>query len=350
MAGPLLRPGRSDGAKGNGSGPISATRASLQGSNRGRLADPLFRALVTTAGISVLVVLAAMITRTTADSWIIFRYEGFGGFFFGDEWSSGDSRGTDLAQFDGTYGAWPFVYGTFITSLIAIVIALPLAICVAVYVNHMAPDRLKKPLTYGVETLAAVPSIVYGLWGLLFFAPVVIRPVMEALNRWLGDHIFLFSGTVYSTSYFTLGVVLAIMILPIITAIVREVLAAVPMDDQQAAYGLGATRREVILHVVLPRSFSGIVGGTMLGLGRAVGETMAAAMLVGASQRQDWSLFFGGDTMAAHIANTFQDATPETVLGLMAIGVALFLFTTTINVAARALVWRVGRSTGDAAV
>lgn len=330
--------------------PISPVRAQLRGTNRGRLADPVYRALVTSAGLGVLVILAAMVARTTADSWAIFRYEGFGDFFFGDEWASGGSRGTDVDEFEGTYGAWSFIYGTFVTSLIAIALALPLAISVAVYVNHMAPGRLKRPLTYGVETLAAVPSIVYGLWGLLFFAPVVIRPVMELLSDVLGDHVFLFAGPVYSTSYFTLGVVLAIMILPIITAVIREVMAAVPVEDQQAAYGLGATRREVILQVVLPRSFSGIVGGSMLGLGRAIGETMAAAMLVGSTQRWDTSLVAGGDTMAGHIANTFQDAAPETVLGLLAIGVALFVFTTTINVAARILVWRVGRGSGDAAV
>jgi hypothetical protein len=126
----------------------TSIRGQLRGTRRGRLSDPLFRALVTTAGVSVLVILAAMIARTTADSWSIFRYEGLGGFFFGDQWSSGSSRGTDVADFDGTYGAWPFIYGTFVTSLIAIAIALPLAISVAVYVNHMAPRRLRQPLTY----------------------------------------------------------------------------------------------------------------------------------------------------------------------------------------------------------
>lgn len=329
---------------------VSPVRAQLRGTNRGRWSDPMFRALVTSAGVGVLAILAAMIIRTSSDSWIIFQYEGVGNFFFGEDWESGESRGTDVSEFDGTYGAWAFIYGTFITSLIAIVIALPLAISVAVYVNYLAPRRLKRPLTYGVETLAAVPSIVYGLWGLLFLAPVVIRPVMEWLSDLLGERFFLFAGPVYSTSYFTLGVVLAIMILPIITAVIREVMAAVPPEEQQAAYGLGATRREVIAKVVLPRSFSGIVGGSMLGLGRAIGETMAAAMLVGSTQRWDTSLFAGGDTMAGHIANTFQDAAPETVLGLLAIGVALFVFTTAVNVAARILVWRVGRSAGDAAV
>jgi phosphate transport system permease protein len=321
-------------------------RGALRGTQRGRLADPLFKAAMTTAGVLVLALLAFMIIRTTADSWPIFAKEGFG-FFTGTEWRAGETR--DLPNIHGTYGAWPFMYGTLVTSAIALVIALPVSIAVAVYITQLSPRRLRGPLSYAVETLAAVPSIVYGLWGLLFFLPVVLRPVMEALHRWFGG-VFLFEGPVFGLSYFAAGVVLAIMILPIMTAIIREVFAAAPGAELQAAYGLGATQWEVIRKVLLPRSYSGIVGGAMLGLGRAIGETVAVAMLVGGSQRMGYSLFFAGDTMAAHIFNTFQDALPETVLGLMAIGVALFVFTFTVNVLARLLVWRVGRNAGDAAV
>lgn len=321
-------------------------RSELRGSSRRRLADPIFKAGVTTAGGFVLFLLAFMIIRTTADSWPIFESEGFG-FFTGQSWAAGQSR--DLPNIHGTYGALPFMYGTLVTSAIALVIALPIAVAVAVYLTQLAPRRLRNPLSYGVETLAAVPSIVYGLWGLLFFLPAVIRPVMERLNGWFGG-VVLFEGPVFGLSYFAAGVVLAIMVLPIMTAIIREVFAAAPAAELHAAYGLGATQWEVIRQVLIPRSLSGIVGGAMLGLGRAVGETVAVAMLVGGSQRMGYSLFFAGDTMAAHIFNTFQDALPETVLGLMAIGVALFAFTFAINVLARVLVWRASRYARDAAV
>ena len=327
----------------------SLLRSQLRGTKRGRLADPVFKAFITSAGVLILILLATMVVRTTADAWPIFEKEGLG-FFVGDQWSAGDSFTNNAEDMTGTYGALPFIYGTVITSAIALVIALPLAIAVALYVTQFAPRRWRSTLSYMVETLAAVPSIVYGLWGLLFFLPTVIRPVMEFLNARLGGSLFLFEGPVFGVSYFACGVVLAIMILPIITAISREVFSASPTDEQHAAFGLGATRWEMIRQVLLPRSFSGLVGASMLGLGRALGETIAAAMLVGGSQKLGRSLLFAGDTLAGHIANTFADAAPETVLGLLAIGVALFILTTLINVAARILVWRVGRTAGDSAV
>ncbi|QSB15146.1 phosphate ABC transporter permease subunit PstC [Natronosporangium hydrolyticum] len=325
-------------------------RSQLRGSARNRLGDPIFRWFVTTAGVLVLLILGVMILRTTADAWPIFQKEGFFGFLFGEQWTAGHTRSNDPAEMEGTYGALPFIYGTLVTSIIALVLALPLSIAVALYITQLAPRRLRNPLSYWVETLAAIPSIVYGLWGLLWFVPVILRPyVLEPMHEWFGNT-FLFEGPVVSVNYLSAGVVLAIMILPIMTAIIREVFAAAPTDEMHAAYGLGATRWEVIRKVLIPRSFSGIVGGSMLGLGRAVGETIAVAMLIGGSQRMGASLLFGGDSMAAHIATTFADAWPETVLGLMAIGVALFVFTLTINVLARLLVWRLGRITGDAAV
>ncbi len=322
------------------------TRAALLDGSRGRLADPVFKAVVTASAMFVLFLLAFMIIRTTANAWPIFAKEGLG-FFTGAEWRAGQTR--DLPNIHGTYGALPFMYGTLVTSLIALTLALPVAVAVALFITQIAPRRLRNPLSYTVETLAAVPSIVYGLWGLLFFLPTVIRPVMERLNAWFGGF-FLFEGPVFGLSYFAAGVVLSIMILPVMTAIIREVFAAAPRSELHAAYALGATRWEVIRKILLPRSFSGIVGGSMLGLGRAVGETVAVAMLVGGSQAMGYSLFFAGDTMAAHIFNTFQEAVPETVLGLTAIGVALFLFTFAINLLARLLVWRLGRNLGDAAV
>ncbi|QSB06075.1 phosphate ABC transporter permease subunit PstC [Natronoglycomyces albus] len=334
--------------------PLPPLRDQLRGKGFSRLADPMFRGAVTIAGVSVLGLLGFMIVHTTAEAWPILSHEGVFGFLSGTHWQSGQHDAAHQEGVSGTYGALPFMYGTLITSLIAIVIALPLALASAIYITQIAPRKVRSTLSSAIEMLAAVPSIVYGLWGLLFFIPFVMRPFFfEPMERFLSPIPIigpLFEGPVRLGSYMSLGVILAIMILPIITAICREVFSAAPLDEQQAAYGLGATRWEVIRKVLLPRSLSGITGGTMLGLGRALGETMAAAMLVGASQQMGLSLFTGGDTMAGHIANTFADATQETVTALMAIGVALFVFTTFINLAARLLVWRMGRITGDAAV
>jgi phosphate transport system permease protein len=327
----------------------SAPPSSLQASGSGRWADPLFKWAATAAGISVLAILGLMIGSTTADAWPVFEYQGLIDFFTGDEWRAGFSR-TELT---GEYGAFSFVYGTLVVSTIAIAIALPLALAISLYITRIARRRLRGPLTYTVELLAAVPSVVYGLWGLLYFVPTFLRPVMDAISSLLSPVPLLgtfFEGPVYSTNYLAAGTVLAIMILPIITAISREVIAQVPTDQIQAAYGMGATDWEVMRRIILRRSFPGVVGATMLGLGRALGETIAVAMLIGGSQRWGLSLFFGGDAMAAHIANTFQDAAPETVQALIAIGVGLFLITVIVNVLARLLVWRIGRVAGDAAL
>lgn len=324
-------------------------RGALNGTGRRRFGDPLFKGMALTAGISVLVILGLMIAITTRDALPVFEYQGFFRFLFSDEWRAGFSR----REFTGEYGAWAFIYGTIVTSTIAIFIALPLAISVALYLTRVAPKRLRGPLSYTVEMLAAVPSVVYGLWGLLFFAPIFIRPVMEFLHSalsWIPLLGRFFEGPIYTTSYFTAGVVLAIMILPIITAVTREVMLQVPKDQIDAAYSVGATDWEVMRKVIVRTAFPGIVGATMLGLGRALGETMAVAMLVGGSQRWGMSLFFGGDGLPAHIANTFQDASPETVAALIGIGVVLFIITIIVNVAARALVWRIGRTAGDAAL
>jgi phosphate transport system permease protein len=314
-----------------------------------RLVDPAFKWSVWVAGISVLVILAFMIGTTTRDAMPVFQYQGVWEFFTSDEWRAGFSR----TEFTGEYGAWSFIYGTLVVSSIAVAMALPLALAVSLYINRLAPRRLKRPLAYTVELLAAIPSVVYGLFGLLVFGPTVVRPVMELLNSLLAGAPLIgvfFQGPVFTTSYFTAGAVLAIMILPIITAITREVMAQVPEDQMHAAYGMGATDWEVMRKVIIRTSFPGIVGGTMLGLGRALGETIAVAMLVGGSQRWGLSLFFGGDALAGHIANTFQDASPETITALIAIGVVLFIITVIVNVIARLLVWRIGRVAGDAAL
>ena len=319
---------------------------SLRGDDRRRLADPLFRIVVLAAATSVLVVLAAMIARTTIDAWPVFDAMGIWGFVSGTEWSVGQSR----SEVTGTYGAFPFIYGTLKISGVAILAAVPLAIGIGLFINEVAPAWLKRPLAYTVDMLAMVPSVVYALVGLYFFRVHFWAPVGELIaNSPLGRLEF-FSSPVLLSSYWSAANILAIMILPIITAICRETFAQVPRDEVNAAYAMGATRWEVMRRVIVPRSFPGIVGGTMLGLGRALGETIAVAFLIGASQRWATQLFFGGDAMTSIIVNTFADARPEAVWALLAIGVTLFVITMLVNVLARLIVARVGRVRGDAAL
>ncbi|MFD6951842.1 phosphate ABC transporter permease subunit PstC [Nocardiopsis sp. TSRI0078] len=324
--------------------PEDPRRGTLR-SGKGRLADPIFKWVVAACGTTVLVILALMVIRTTSEAWPVFAKEGFFGFLFGETWNPGRSR----TEITGTYGAWPFIYGTMVTAVIAIAIALPLSIMVAVYLTHLAPRRLAKPLSYTVELLAAVPSVIFGLWGLHWFLPTVLRPFFTWLESILG-WFFLFEGPVRGVGYLPAGIVLAIMILPIMTAIIREVIAVQPVEQQMAAYALGSTRWEVITKVILPASFSGIVAAAMLGLGRALGETIAVLMLIGGSQSWGASLFGTGSSMASHIAATFGESSPESRIALMAIGVALFLVTMIVNILARVVVWRLGQFTGDAAV
>ncbi len=316
----------------------------LKGRGIGRYGDRVFAALLLASGLSVLVILGAMVLRTTIDALPVFEYQGFFRFVFGPEWHAGFSR----QEFTGTYGAWAFIYGTLFTSAIAVTFALPIALAVSLYINFYAPRRMRTPLSYVVEVLAAVPSVIFGLWGLLWFVPTILHPITRWVAETFGGVIPFLSAPVPNVNYFHAGFVLAIMILPIITAIAREIVATTPLDEMNAAYGLGATRWEVLRGVVLPRSFSGIVGATMLGLGRALGETIAVLMLVGGSQRFGGRLFFPGDTLASHIAATFQDAAPETLQALMGIGVVLFLVTMFVNVIARVIVWRFGRLGGEA--
>ena len=317
----------------------------LSGRRRGRLsADTTFRLILGSAGVSVLVVLAAMLISTTVQAWPVFQHQGLS-FITSSTWDPGISR----TEITGEYGALAFIVGTLVTSAIALVIAVPLAVAVALYLTHAAPKRLARPLTYTIELLAAVPSVVFGLWGLLFFVPSVLRPIMNLIADTLGSFIPFLGGPIVTYNYFSAGVVLAFMVLPIIMAVTREVMDNTPEAEISAAYGLGATRWEMMRHVVLPRARPGIIGATMLGLGRALGETIAVAMLIGGSQQIPQSIFRGGQSMAGIIAVTFQEAAPENVKALMGVGVVLFVITVVVNMAARLIVWMTGGHTeGDA--
>jgi phosphate transport system permease protein len=297
----------------------------------GRWADPLFATLAALCGVLVLLVLAYMVISTTGTALPVFRSEGIS-FVTGSTWNPSD----------GEFGALSFIYGTLVTSAIALVIAVPLSVGVALFSTEYAPKRLRNPLTYAVDLLAAVPSVIYGLWGVFVLLPLFLQPVADFLATYLG-WIPIFKGPASGLSYFGAGVILAIMVTPIITALTREVLATVPTADRHAAFALGATRWEMIRAAVLPRSRAGIVGATMLGLGRALGETIAVALLVGAVAKVDPSVVRPGYSMAAVIANTFSEATGEHIRALVGIGVVLFVMTVIINMAARAIVWRFNR-------
>jgi phosphate transport system permease protein len=309
-------------------------------------ADAWFRRGLALAGASVLLILAAMIISTTLDAWPVFKHSGLS-FVTSADWDPGISR----SEVTGDYGALTFIVGTLLTSSIALLIAVPLAVGCALYLTQIASIRVRRPLTYALELLAAVPSVVYGLWGLLFFVPIVLRPVMKFIADTAGTFIPFLSGPVVTYNVFAAGVVLSIMVLPIITAVAREVMSNTPSAEILGAYALGSTRWEMIREVVLPRARPGIIGATMLGLGRALGETVAVAMLIGGSQRLPTSIFSGAESMAGVIATTFQEASPENIQALMGIGVVLFLITVIINMAARMVVWATGgRVAGDAAL
>ena len=310
----------------------------------GSKADPIFRGVLIVAASSVLLILAAMIFRTTWQAWPVFAKEGLIGWLTGDQWSPGQSR----SEVTGTYGAWPFIYGTLKISFIAIIFAVPISIGIALFVTEVAPKWLRGPLAQTVDMLAMVPSVVYALVGMYFFREQFFAPVARFIAESPLGNIPVFSPPVLLSSYWSAANILAIMIIPIITAICRETFLQVPHEQRHAAYAMGATKWEVMRKVVVPYGFSGVVGGSMLGLGRALGETMAVAYLIGSTQHWAPQLFFGGDSMTAVIVNTFAEAAPEQIWALLAIGVTLFFITIAVNMAARLVVSRVGRISGGA--
>jgi phosphate transport system permease protein len=245
----------------------------------------------------------------------------------------------------GKFGAAPAIFGTVVSSVVALVIATPLAIGVAAFLSEFSPTWLRQPIGFLVDLLAAVPSVVYGLWGIFVLLPLLRETLMPFLRDTL--HLGatpLFSGPAYGPSMLAAGIILAIMALPYISSVSREVLLAVPRSQREAALALGATRWEMIRDAVIPYAKSGIIGGIMLGLGRALGETMAVTMVIGNRLEISSSLFAPGYTMASLIANQFGEATSDLHLSaLMAVGAVLFVITLIVNGIARWLVWQVSR-------
>jgi phosphate transport system permease protein len=241
------------------------------------------------------------------------------------------------------FGALPFILGTLVTSAIALLVAIPLGLGTAVFLAELAPGWLRQPLGFLAELLAAVPSVIYGLWGLFVFIPVLVRPLSGLLNRSLG-FLPLFRGPVFGPSRLAAGLLLAIMVFPTITAISRDVLQAIPDSQREAALALGATSWEVIAQVLLPYGTSGLLGAVILGLGRALGETIAVTMVIGNNLDLTASLLHPGYTMASVIANEFTEATFDLYLhALIEVGLILFVITLLINLLARLLIWRVSR-------
>jgi phosphate transport system permease protein len=240
------------------------------------------------------------------------------------------------------FGALPFIYGTVVSALVALMIAAPLSIGAAIYLAEVAPSWIRPPVAFLIELLAAIPSVVYGLWGIFVLAPWLRMWVQPFLNHWLG-FLPLFQGPSYGVGMLAAGIILSIMIVPFITAISREVILAVPSAQREAALALGATRWESTRVAVLRYGRSGLIGAVLLGLGRALGETMAVTMVIGNRPEIALSLFAPGHTMASVIANEFTEATSDLYLAaLIEIGLILFAVTVVINALARLLVWSVG--------
>ncbi len=243
-----------------------------------------------------------------------------------------------------TFGALPFIMGTVVTSIVALLVAIPLGVGTAVFLAELAPNWLSQPLGFLAELLAAVPSVVYGLWGLFTFIPLFVRPIAQGLSGSLG-FLPLFAGPVYGPSRLAASLVLAIMVFPTITAVSRDVLRAIPNNQREAALALGSTRWEMIYQVLLPYGTSGFLGAIILGLGRALGETIAVTMVIGNNLDLTASLLHPGYTMASVIANEFTEATFDLYLhALIEIGLILFIMTLIINLIARFLIWRVTTS------
>ncbi|HYR12397.1 MAG TPA: phosphate ABC transporter permease subunit PstC, partial [Longimicrobium sp.] len=239
------------------------------------------------------------------------------------------------------------IFGTVASSLLALLIAVPLAIGLAIFLTELAPRWLAAPIAFGTELLAAIPSVVYGLWGIFVLVPFLRTWIQVPLADSIGDKVGLFRGPAYGSSILAGGVILAIMIVPFISAVSREVLAAVPVAQREGALALGATRWEMTWQVVLPYAFPGIIGATILGLGRALGETMAITMVIGNRAEVATSLFAPGATMASVLANEFAEASADLHLAaLMEIGLLLFGITILVNTVAHLLVWRVGKRAG----
>jgi phosphate transport system permease protein len=312
----------------------SRRRALAQTGNTG---DTIFRAALFFAALLLLLTMMAMVIALAVNSQLSIRKFGFD-FLTSRVWN----------PIKGEFGALPFIYGTMVSSFIALLIAVPLSLGVAIFLAEQSARRLARSIAFLVELLAAIPSVVYGLWGIFVLAPFLREYVEPALQRSFG-WLPIFQGTPTGIDLFTAGIILAIMITPIISSVVRDVLAAVPISQREAALALGATRWETT-RIVMANAAPGIAGAIILGLGRAIGETMAVTMVIGKRPEISASLFKPSYTIASVIANKFTEATGDLYISsLIQLGLILFLVTFIVNGVAKLLVWSVTRQTSGAA-
>ena len=294
--------------------------------------DALFGWTMRLCGLAVVGLLALIVYELIVRSQLSWHQFGWK-FFAQSDWNPVEEQ----------FGALPFIYGTVVSSLLSLIIAVPLAIGVAVFITEMCPVALRGILSFTTELLAAIPSVIYGLWAIFVLIPLLrtyVQPFLANTLGWTG----LFTGPPYGIGMLAAGVILAIMIIPIISSITREVLTVVPQHQREGVLALGATRWEMIRMGVLRNARAGIVGAVILGLGRALGETMAVTMVIGNRPEIAKSLFAPGYTMASVLANEFSEATSNMYLSaLIEIGLALFLVTIVVNALARLMVWSVTR-------
>ncbi len=297
--------------------------------HRRRHGDRVFSSLTLVFGIVIVAIIVGMIIVLNFDAWPAVTHFGLG-FIADSTWN----------PVTGQFGALPAIFGTLLTSLIALVIAVPISIGAAIFLVELAPSWIRTPGSFLIEMLAAIPSVIIGLWGLFVLVPVVRQPI----EKWLGSNLgFLpfFHGPPFGVGFLAAGIILSIMIIPIITAMSRDVIRAVPTSQREAMLALGATRWETIWRTVLPYCRSGLLGAGILGLGRALGETMAVTMVIGNAYKITPSFFSPGTTIASKIASEFNEATGSIWIGsLVELALVLFAVTLAVNVIARLLVWR----------
>ncbi|MBX3244021.1 MAG: phosphate ABC transporter permease subunit PstC [Acidobacteria bacterium] len=304
--------------------------------NTGTKGDKVFHAVVFAAALSIILIVAAVIAVMFQSA--IPSMERFGiGFLFGREWKPAQEE----------FGALPFIFGTVTSSVIALILSIPVSLGIAIFLVEQAPKKLARPIAFMVELLAAIPSVVYGLWGIFVLAPLIREYIGPFLQTYVG-FLPIFQGRITGIGMLTAGIILALMITPIITSVVRDVLEAVPHTQREAALALGATKWETTM-IVLGNASSGIAGAVVLGLGRAVGETMAVTMVIGNSPQIVASLFEPANTIASLLAANFAEATDEMYLSaLIEIGLVLFLVTFIINAFAKLLILSVASKTNAA--
>ena len=321
--------------------PVTETPAAYRQKVLGRLrlGDRLFFWLTRAAALTVLGILGAVIVALMIGAWPALKEFGFG-FLVTESWNPVTEK----------FGAIAPVYGTLVTSLIAMLIAVPVGLLIAVFLTELCPLWLRKPIGIAIELLAGIPSIIYGIWGLFVFAPFLQQTVQPALIDAFGPIPVLstlFAGPPYGIGILTAGLILAIMVLPFITSISRDVFEAVPLVLKEAAYGLGCTTWEVVRYVVLPYTRLGVIGGVMLGLGRALGETMAVTFVIGNAHRISGSILAPGTTISATIANEFTEAVGDLYTSsLVALGLILFFITFIVLAMARYMLMRIQQKLG----